>query len=181
MTEERRLLEQLAHEASHDPLTGMPNRRHFEEHALGEIARAERHGGTLAVILFDLDHFKNVNDEYGHQAGDQVLKTTVREISARLRRYDLLARIGGEEFVVLMPEASPVEAREAAERWREGLETTRHVLPGGVTTVTASFGVATLNDLPLDLAEDTRLRLDNLLGLADRALYRAKADRNKVC
>jgi len=181
VTEERRLMEQLAHEATHDPLTGVANRRHFEEHALGEINRARRHGGTLALVLFDLDHFKSVNDRYGHQAGDQVLKTTVAEIAARLRPYDLLARLGGEEFGVLMPEASPVEAREAAERWRTALEATRHVLPTGGTTVTASFGVATLNDLALDLAEDAGLRFDALLGLADRALYDAKTTRNRVC
>jgi len=180
VTEERRLMEQLAHEATHDPLTGVANRRHFEEHAMGEITRARRHGGTLALVLFDLDHFKSVNDRFGHQAGDQVLKATVAEIGARLRRYDLLARLGGEEFAVLMPEASPVEAREAAERWRAALETTRHSLPSGVTTVTASFGVATLNDLALDLA-DTSLRFDALLGLADRALYHAKSTRNRVC
>ena len=180
VTEERLLLEQLAHQAAHDPLTGAANRRHFEDHALGEITRAGRHGGTLAVILFDLDRFKEVNDRFGHQAGDQVLKTTIAEVSARLRRYDLLARIGGEEFAVLMPGASSVEAWEAAERWRSALEATRHAVPGGEIEVTASFGVATLNELPLDLAEDSRVRLDALLGFADRALYRAKVSRNRV-
>jgi len=182
VTEEKHLLEELAHQASHDALTGVANRRHFEEHALGEITRAGRHGGTLALVLFDLDRFKSINDNFGHQAGDKVLKSVVATVSGRLRLYDLLARVGGEEFAVLMPQTNPVEAREAAERWRVALEKAPLALPGAVVPVTASFGVATLNDLPLALPNDGRIRLDALMGLADRALYQAKADgRNRVC
>ena len=182
ITEEKRLLEELAHQAAHDSLTGVANRRHFEDHALGEITRAGRHGGTLALVLFDLDRFKSINDGFGHQAGDKVLKAVVATISTRLRIYDLLSRVGGEEFAVLMPEVNPIEAREAAERWRAALEEAPQVLPGAVVAVTASFGVATLNDLPLTLPNDARIRLDALLGLADRALYKAKAEgRNRVC
>jgi len=182
MTEERRLLDELAHQASHDALTGIPNRRHFGEQTLGEITRAGRHGGTVALVLFDLDWFKSINDRFGHPAGDKVLRSVVEIVGTRLRPYDLLARIGGEEFAVLMPEAQPVEAREAAERWRTALESTPQVLPGAVLSVTASFGVATLNDLPLDMSPDPQLRLETLLGLADRALYKAKAEgRNRVC
>jgi len=182
ITEEKRLWEELSHQATHDALTGVANRRHFEEHALGEITRAGRHGGTLALVLFDLDRFKAINDGFGHQTGDKVLKSVVETVSLRLRRYDLLARIGGEEFAVLMPEANPVEAREVADRWREALESHPQVLPGSVMAVTASFGVATLNDLPLTIADDPRIRLDALMALADHALYRAKAEgRNRVC
>jgi len=181
VTEERRLLDELGHQASHDALTGVANRRHFEDHALGEITRANRHGGTVAVVLFDLDWFKSVNDQFGHAAGDLVLRSVVAIVQPRLRPYDLLARIGGEEFVVLMPEAHPVEAREAAERWRTALEATPQIVGGTVIPVTASFGVATLNDLPLTVAVDPRLRLDALMGLADKALYQAKAEgRNRV-
>jgi diguanylate cyclase (GGDEF)-like protein len=182
ITEEKTLLGVLAHQATHDALTGVANRRHFEDHAVGEITRAARSGGTLALVLFDLDHFKDINDKYGHQSGDKVLKGVVASVLGKLRNYDLLARVGGEEFAVLMPGVNPVEAHEAAERWRAGLEQTPHVLPGAVKAVTASFGVATLNDLPLTLPADARLRLDTLMGLADRALYQAKADgRNRVC
>lgn len=181
ITEEKRLLNELAHQASHDALTGVANRRHFEEHALGEITRAGRHGGALALVLFDLDWFKSINDRFGHPSGDKVLRSLVTILGPRLRPYDLLARIGGEEFAVLMPEAQPVEAREAAERWRAALEATPQILPGAVVTVTASFGVAALHDLPLDLPADARVRLDTLMGLADRALYRAKSEgRNRV-
>ena len=182
VTEEKRLLEELAHQARHDALTGVANRRHFEEQALGEITRADRHGSTLALVLFDLDHFKAINDNFGHQAGDKVLRSVVEIVSGRLRMYDLLARVGGEEFAVLMPETNPVEAREAAERWREALGGAPQALPGGVVQVTASFGVATLDHLPQSLPDDPRIRLDALLGLADKALYRAKTDgRNRVC
>ena len=182
ITAERRLLEELTHRASHDSLTGIANRRHFEEHALGEITRAGRHGGTLALVLFDLDWFKSINDRFGHPTGDRVLKAVVDVVSSKLRPYDFLARLGGEEFVVLMPEAQPTEAREAAERWRAALETTPQVLPGAVLPVTASFGVASLNDLPFTLSNDSQVKLDALLGLADKALYQAKAEgRNRVC
>lgn len=181
ITEEQRLVERLSHQASHDALTGVPNRRHFEDHALGEITRAARHGGTMALVLFDLDHFKAINDRYGHPAGDRVLRAVVATITPRLRTYDQIARIGGEEFAVLMPETNPVEAREACERWRAALEATPQVIPGAVLTVTASFGVATLNDLPLTLPAAPRTRLDALMGLADRALYQAKNEgRNRV-
>lgn len=181
ITEEKRLLDELAHQATHDSLTGVANRRNFEDHALGEITRAGRHGGALALVLFDLDLFKSVNDRFGHPAGDKVLKSVTAIVGSRLRTYDLLARIGGEEFAVLMPEARPVEAREAAERWRAALEATPQILPGAVLPVTASFGVATLNDLPLETPTDARLRLDTLMVMADKALYRAKAEgRNRV-
>lgn len=181
ITEEKRLLNELSHQASHDGLTGLANRRHFEGHALGEIIRASRHGGALALVLFDLDWFKSINDRFGHPSGDKVLRSVAEIIGSRLRPYDLLARVGGEEFAVLMPEAQPVEAREAAERWRSALETSPQVLPGAVVTVTASFGVAALNDLPVNLPTDPRLRLDTLMSLADKALYQAKTDgRNRV-
>lgn len=181
VTDEKRLLNELSHQASHDALTGVANRRHFEEQALGEITRAGRHGGTLALVLFDLDWFKSINDRFGHPSGDKVLRSVVSIVGPRLRPYDLLARIGGEEFAVLMPEAQGIEAREAAERLRSALEATPQILPGAVIPVTASFGVATLSDLALTLPADPRIRLDTLMGLADKALYRAKADgRNRV-
>jgi diguanylate cyclase (GGDEF)-like protein len=181
-TEELRLVDELAHQASHDALTEVANRRHFEELALGEITRADRHAGTLALVLFDLDWFKSVNDRYGHPAGDAVLREVVSTVRSRLRPYDQLARIGGEEFAVLLPETRADEAREAAERWRTALEATPVRLSGVSLPMTASFGVATLEDLPLTLPPDPRVRLDALLVLADKALYRAKAGgRNRVC
>jgi diguanylate cyclase (GGDEF)-like protein len=181
-TEELRLVDELAHQASHDALTEVSNRRRFEELALGEITRADRHAGTLALVLFDLDWFKSINDRYGHPAGDTVLRGVVDTVRGRLRPYDHLARIGGEEFAVLLPETRADEAREAAERWRTALEANVVRLPGAAFPVTASFGVATLEDLPLSLPPDPRVRLDALLVLADKALYRAKTGgRNRVC
>jgi len=182
ITEQRRLLHELEHQATHDALTGIANRRHFEDQALLEIARATRQGGTLALVMFDLDEFKSINDRFGHPAGDRVLHAIVAMVTPRLRAYDLLARIGGEEFAVLMPQAQGAEAREAAERWRKALETSPQVFPGAVVPVTASFGVATLNDLPPQRSVTPRIQLDALMGLADKALYQAKAEgRNRVC
>ena len=181
-TEELRMVDELAHQATHDALTEVSNRRRFEDLALGEITRADRHAGTMALVLFDLDWFKSINDRYGHPAGDTVLREVVETVRGRLRPYDHLARIGGEEFAVLLPETRADEAREAAERWRTALETHVVRLPGAAFPVTASFGVATLEDLPLSLHPDPRVRLDALLVLADKALYRAKASgRNRVC
>jgi diguanylate cyclase (GGDEF)-like protein len=181
LTEEKKLLATVGQMAGQDPLTGVANLRHFEDHALAEISRASRHGGTVAIVLFDLDSFRTINARFGSVAGDRVLGTVVDAISNRLRSYDLLARIGSDRFAILLPEAHPVEAREAAERWRSALEATPHALPGSVLTLTGSFGVATLNELPITLPTDARCRLNALQELAEKALSQAKVEgRNRV-
>jgi diguanylate cyclase (GGDEF)-like protein len=178
ITEEKRLIDELAHQASHDALTGAYNRRHFVERGTEHTSRALREGSALALVLFDLDHFKTINDRFGHQAGDEVLKTAVSLIGGLLRPYDLLARLGGEEFAVLLPGTDADEARQAAERWRADFAGHPFVFENTAVTVTASFGAGQLVPQPEEPAADL---FETLLGQADRALYRAKAEgRNRV-
>ena len=167
---ERKALEaELARRATTDPLTGIANRLHFEQHLEHEIARAGRTGRPLTLIMADLDHFKAVNDTKGHEVGDAALKEAVKVIQPRLRGGDLLARWGGEEFMVLTPETGTEGARELAERLRWELEA--HAFPG-VGAMTASFGVAgyAAGEGPGELVRRV-----------DAALYRAKREgRNQV-
>ncbi|MCX8086755.1 MAG: diguanylate cyclase [Rhodocyclaceae bacterium] len=156
-----------------DVLTGLANRRAFDEAAQREIRRALRYGTPLALVIADIDYFKSINDRFGHHVGDEVLKDVAATLSASVRGVDLVGRWGGEEFVILMPEAGLEAAREAAERMR--LVVAGHPLQceGARCGITASFGVAAL--------DPERPTLDDLLGRADAALYRAKANgRNRV-
>ena len=160
--------EQLARLAVTDGLTGLFNRRHFEERLAVELARLQRHPQPLSLVMFDVDHFKSVNDRFGHAQGDRVLVALARAAQQQVRASDVLARWGGEEFIVLLPGDSAAEAMRLAERLRDSFESL--VVPG-VGTVTASFGVAELADG--ESADDLCLR-------ADEALYAAKdAGRNR--
>jgi two-component system cell cycle response regulator len=162
-----------------DSLTGLANRRHFEERLAQEVARADRYSTPLSCVLLDVDHFKRLNDTFGHPFGDEVLRQVSQAARGVLREVDVLARYGGEELVALLPQTGPQEALAVAERVRQSVEAL--VLPyrstsGELTQVrcTASLGVATL---PLaGLTSATRL-----LQAADTALYAAKqAGRNRV-
>jgi diguanylate cyclase (GGDEF)-like protein len=164
----RKLVERLAGEAQIDKLTGLLNRRGFEERAGEELARARRQESSIGLISFDLDHFKQVNDTSGHDAGDRTLIRVGEELRAATRESDVLARMGGEEFVALVPGGVP-EARGFAERVRIAME--RSTDPD-TATVTVSAGVA---------AELAPASLDRLLSRADAALYEAKsAGRNRT-
>lgn len=155
--------------ATTDPLTHLANRRAFEERLPQEAARARRHGRRLSLVVVDLDHFKRVNDEHGHPAGDRVLAEFAERLRGNVRPEDFVARMGGEEFAWLMPECGAPEAASAAERLR-GL-VARAPFPEGIT-VTLCAGVCELSDA--DGPGDLYRR-------ADEALYRAKADgRNRV-
>ena len=154
-------------QASTDGLTDLANRRHFEETLASEISRAERFGGSLALVLADLDDFKQVNDRYGHQAGDDVLREFAAVLRDTVRDIDLAARYGGEEFAVLLPQTDLEGAERLAERLRQSMATRRlTVEPGETVRVTASFGVAAFPDSPTPAA---------LFAAADEALYRAKS------
>ncbi len=154
------------HRAATDALTGLHNRRSAEERAR-ELAGA---GRAFAVVLADLDHFKKLNDSRGHEAGDQALRLFADTLRAQLRDHDMAARWGGEEFVLILPNANAKHANEAAERIRDGLATS--LLLGGSPAFTSSFGVADSSMSP---------RFEKLLKIADEALYRAKdAGRDRV-
>lgn len=162
-----------------DALTGVANRRFFERRLQEEISQWLRHGGYLACILADIDHFKEINDRCGHPAGDRVLQQVARTLSRGLRSSDVLARHGGEEFILLLPAADPNQAREIAERLRTEVSRLKPDLPGeGAPRVTVSVGVAVLEP-------DQRSRLEDpglwLVRQADELLYQAKAQgRNRV-
>lgn len=162
-----------AREARTDSLTGLVNRRRFSEAAAAEWGRSIRYGRPSSLILFDLDRFKQINDEHGHAAGDMVLKQVAEVCQFEIRDFDLLARIGGEEFAVLLPETSAVAAVGLAERLRRCIERLQVQTTGGILRPTASFGVAPLALEGHDWTE--------ALHLADGALYRAKENgRNRV-
>lgn len=159
--------------AIRDYLTGCFNRRHFYTLAEPEFARAIRHDTPLSLLLFDLDNFKQVNDAHGHACGDAVLCETVGVIQARLRISDVLARIGGEEFVVLLPETDAEQAQLLAERLRQAMASHPFEHADRRLDVTASWGVATAR------GEDANIGM--LLDRADRGLYAAKKEgRNRV-
>lgn len=159
--------QRLQLEASTDTLTGLANRRHFALEAEQAVHLARKHHRALAVLALDLDHFKRVNDEHGHDAGDVVLSTIAQRFRASLREPDLAARMGGEEFAALLPEADPVRATQVAERVRKAIAATPVMLPSGVALpVTASLGV----DFWQPGEEDVQAALKR----ADEALYRAK-------
>ena len=149
-----------------DDLTAAFNRRHFFDLARHELAIARRYHQPLSLILFDVDHFKRINDTAGHDAGDEVLRRVARTVRAHLRESDVFARYGGEEFVILLPRTGTSEAVVAAERIRNAIADDATVTSQGVRVVTISSGVAEL------LAGDDSL--DLLIQRADRALYVAK-------
>lgn len=170
-TELSRTITTLEHQATSDVVTGLRNRRWLIDNAAAVISRARREQTKLSVISMDIDHFKSINDRFGHDAGDRALMTTGAVVQACLRPYDLAARIGGEEFAVLLPGCDKTSAAEIANRIRADLETAT-VLPNG-TRLTASFGV-----YEADASSDT---LSTMLKAADANLYRAKrAGRNRV-
>jgi diguanylate cyclase (GGDEF)-like protein len=173
-TEELRQQKEAAELAARiDPLTGVASRRAFTETAEGEILRATRYGTPLSLIMVDLDHFKSINDTFGHLAGDAVLAHFARTITQAVREVDLVGRLGGEEFAVLLPGTSAAEAVQAAERMRAAVAESRLHARGQQLTYSASFGVAAFDQLELSFSE--------FLARADAALYRAKAQgRNRV-
>jgi diguanylate cyclase (GGDEF)-like protein len=161
LTEQERL-------AISDALTGLHNRRFFDQALELEVARSERADASLGVLVLDLDHFKWINDRYGHQAGDDVLVEIARRLEPVVRGGDLIARYGGEEFVVLLPDTPPALVREVAERCRRAVSSRPFVTQTGLQlAVTVSVGGA-------NQPEHAR-GLDDLVHVADKALYRAKA------
>jgi diguanylate cyclase (GGDEF)-like protein len=171
---EARYHEELYQLATSDPLTGLYNRRQFQELVEKEILRATRHLRTLSLALVDIDHFKPVNDRYGHPAGDGVIRGVAQLLRHNARADQLIARIGGEEFALVYAEQSLVEATESAERIRRAIEASPFELGGVRTTVTVSIGLAQWRRGMSSLSD--------LMRAADEQLYRAKqSGRNRVC
>lgn len=168
-------LEQVTEEAEHDGLTGLNNRQHFDRRLHEEWQRHQRLGQPFSLLMLDLDHFKDLNDAYGHLTGDRALAAVGRLLAASLRQSDFPARFGGEEFVIILPHTEGPRARLLAERLRQALaKEPIAVHDGSAVRLTASFGVATSAPGQTGTPEE-------LLHLADQALYRAKANgRNQV-
>lgn len=165
----------LEQEAQRDGLTGLFNRVYFDHAFAQRVAQAKRDGTPLSLLLFDVDHFKNVNDSYGHQVGDKVLAGVARALGSRLRPSDIAARYGGEEFVLLLPETDAKGAAVVAERLRQRVAETADDIGNGATlSATVSVGFATMQAGFLATGE-------MLLASADAALYAAKrAGRNRA-
>ncbi len=160
--------------ASHDPLTGLWNRGAIMEILAKEMARGNRQGSSTGVILADIDHFKRINDQYGHLAGDGVLKDFAVKIGSAVRPYDSVGRYGGEEFIVVLPDCDSLVAAGIAERMRRALEEEALETSEGSINVTISLGVASA-------VGDKQEITDDLIRRADEALYRAKSlGRNRV-
>lgn len=161
-----------------DPLTGCYNRGYMNERLNQEIKRSRRYGHSLSTVLCDLDHFKQVNDTYGHQAGDQVLKDFVQCISGMIRSgIDWLARYGGEEFLLVLPETDTRGAGLLAERIRKEIPKRVTKTQGVEISVTASFGISGFD--PAD--RDEMVSVEKIISLADKYLYQAKQEgRNTI-
>ncbi len=169
--EANRLLKELA---ATDALTGAMSRRRFFEAMEVEFVRARRYGHELSIIMFDLDHFKQVNDRFGHAAGDEVLRHMAGICLSQQRSVDAFGRLGGEEFALMLPETGLDQARQVAERLCAQLAGTAVAVPGGDVVLTMSAGAASLDHTDPDA--------DTLLSRADLAMYEAKRNgRNQMC
>ncbi len=167
ITERKKLEEKLINQAATDGLTGILNRSHFLARANEELERSHRYGGTCVLLMIDMDHFKLVNDNFGHAVGDYVLQK-VSDISREVtRNTDILGRVGGEEFAILLPETDIAKANQVAERLRQNIENTALIIEEGVQMpIRVSIGVAEHQPGNESLSE--------LMIRADKALYRAK-------
>jgi diguanylate cyclase (GGDEF)-like protein len=169
-----RAREELRFEAMHDALTGLANRNALLPQLEKELARAHRNGGSVAVIMGDIDHFKRVNDTHGHAVGDAVLREIAHRLSASVRSYDTVGRLGGEEFLVVLPDCDSRTGAVVAERLRLSICANAVQSDGIAVPVTASFGIAATD-------QHAAASVGDLIRAADSALYRAKfAGRDRV-
>ncbi len=165
----------LAEQATTDPLTRLKNRRAFFEDGARHLAMARRYGTDVSVIVADLDHFKHINDNYGHQAGDEALIAVAQILQNLTRTEDTVARIGGEEFALLLPDTNRLGAAVLAERIRAAVERERFQAAGETVQLTLSIGVASY-------AVEASETIDQLLYVADQRMYLAKRlGRNRIC
>jgi diguanylate cyclase (GGDEF)-like protein/PAS domain S-box-containing protein len=169
ISERKQLEERLVFLADHDEMTGLANRRRYREEVERGVSFAERYGHPAAMLLLDLDNFKDVNDSLGHHVGDRLLVGVGERLQTRLRRTDVLGRIGGDEFAALLPQAEPAQALRVAEEVLDAVTTAAYALDGHVVSARASVGLALFRPgLQID-AEDLQIR-------ADVAMYAAKRE-----
>ncbi|MCK5097352.1 MAG: GGDEF domain-containing protein, partial [Desulfobacteraceae bacterium] len=169
-TEQSKELEEKLYQ---DQLTGAYNRRAYDKRAQEEMDRFLRYGNIFSLLLIDADHFKNINDTYGHAVGDKCLKEIIRRTMTLLRKVDMLARYGGEEFTIIMPETDKDAAKQAAEKIRKNIEKIEFVYKEEKVKVTVSIGIAQISK------EDKKF--ESLFERADIAVYKAKSNgRNQV-
>jgi two-component system cell cycle response regulator len=172
------LEQRIMHLANTDYLTGVLNRRAFMERMEGEINRSVRNKKEISIILMDIDHFKKVNDKFGHQVGDLVLQKFTERVLMASRSYDFVGRYGGEEFIVGLPETNMEQSLLIAERMRQNIEEMQLTFPDNpqvALRITASFGITSC-------VIESFEKIDSVIKLADDALYRAKTEgRNRVC
>lgn len=167
--------EHMRYQATYDKLTGIFNRAAIFEFLSKELSRAKRAKTSLGVVLLDLDHFKKINDTYGHLAGDEVLKTASQLIQSSIRPYDRAGRYGGEEFIIILPDADIDESIIVAERIRKSIEKATIATAEGSIDITVSLGVTAINK------EYDNDNLNSIIKTADMALYTAKnSGRNRV-
>lgn len=171
----QRRLDQLAQQVRTDPLTGVANYRFFTEALEQEVERSQRNGRPVSLLMVDIDHFKKVNDTYGHEIGNQALIHVARLISRQVRKLDIVCRYGGEEFAVILPETDLHTGTPVAERIRQSLVDTPLILAEATLSMTVSLGLATYQAQTLSSIEE-------LIKQADHYLYEAKQKgRNQLC
>jgi diguanylate cyclase (GGDEF)-like protein/PAS domain S-box-containing protein len=170
VTEEVQAQQRLESLSRTDPLTGISNRRHFLSLASDELARARRHGLPLALLMIDLDHFKEINDHHGHACGDEVLRRFVQAVRGEIRQGEYFARLGGDEFALLLPQTELEGATVFAQRLLQLVREHPAASAGALVHFTVSVGVAALTAETVAAAS-----IDELMRLADQALYRSKA------
>jgi len=168
----RRVIEEHKRRATHDGLTGLPNRDAYQHRLEEELARKARYGGSLTLVVADVDHFKRINDNYGHLAGDKVLQLLAKALRKSLRDVDFVGRYGGEEFVILMPETNAEEALSATEKLRTKVEASPFNFRKERVPITMSFGISEFHALE---------NAETVFERADKALYRAKDEGRNRC
>jgi len=170
---EQSYYEYLYQASVEDPLTQVPNRRYFDAFLMREIARTRRYNRPLSLMMLDIDHFKQINDTYGHVCGDKVLREFAEVVTGRLRKSEFLARYGGEEFAIILPETHLEGAKNVAESIRLMIETHSFGCGSQTFPLTVSIGIAVL--------DDTMVEAGTLVKAADENLYIAKSEgRNRV-
>jgi diguanylate cyclase (GGDEF)-like protein len=168
--------EALQYEAAHDPLTGLWNRGAILDLLQREIQRHQRTGSALGVVMTDVDHFKQINDTYGHLIGDAVLREVSKRFLESVRTYDFIGRYGGEEFLIIVPSCKPLDLQAGSERLRRAISAQPIMTSAGLVSSTISIGAALA-----PMADEATSELEALLKASDEALYRAKENgRNRV-